>query len=163
MTHNVSLPSTVVSPQDLASLLLEVRRYNTWFQAELIKQRTGVLASAETPDISAEATTLLASYATDGHLTSETLTTLIAELERIKKTAPTITITLADIPSGALRAELASWCRTNISPSMLVQFSCNRRILGGMVVRYGSRMFDWSFRTKLLANKAAIPEVLRRI
>ncbi len=49
MTPKVTLPSTVVSPQDLASLLLEIRRYNKWFQAEIIKQKTGVQAPNAAP------------------------------------------------------------------------------------------------------------------
>ena len=157
------LPENVVTPQDMSALLLDIRRYNQWYQSEVIKQRTNVNTPSPAPSVSETASELLRTYAPDGHMSSETLTALITWLEHIKKTAPTITITLADLPSAPLKRELASWCRNNLAPIMLIQFNCNRRILGGMVVRYGSRMFDWSFRTKLLANKAAIPEVMRRV
>lgn len=157
------LPESIVSPQDLASLILEVRRYNAWYQAEVIKQRTGVNAPAPAPRLSSATTELLQKVAPGGQLSPDTLTTLVTELERAMKTAPTITITLADLPSNALRVQLAHWCRTNLNAAILVEFNCNRRILGGMVIRYGSRIFDWSFRSKLLANKAAIPGVLRRV
>ena len=163
MKPNLTLPPDIVSPQDLAALLFEIRQYNAWYQSEVIKSRVELSSQAIPPKISKTAVGILGSVAKDGRLSPEALEALIQGLEHLKRTSPTITITLADLPTNALRSTLAEWCRTNIAPTILVQFTSNRRILGGMVVRYGSRIYDWSFRTKLLANKAAIPEVLRRV
>lgn len=163
MKPNFSLPSDIVTPQDLASVMLDIKRYNKWYQSEVIKQRTNVPSSEPMPEVSTAASSLLSHYAQDGQLSSQSLADLQSSLEYYKKHTQIITITLADIPSRPLRIELAQWCRNNIASDILIQFSCNSRILGGMVVRYGSHMFDWSFRTKLLANKSVIPEVLRRV
>ncbi len=163
MEPSLLLPEDIVSPQDLAALLFEIRQYNAWYQSEVIKNRVELSSQVIPPKISKTAVNILGNAAKDGRLSPEALDELIRGLEYVKKSSPTITITLADLPTNALRTTLAKWCRTNIAPTILVQFTSNRRILGGMVVRYGSRIYDWSFRTKLLANKAAIPEVLRRV
>lgn len=157
------LTADIVSPQDLAALLVEIRQYNAWYQSEVIKQRTQVASQIIPPKISKTAVHLLGSVAVDGRLSPEALNQLLQALEHTKRTAPVITITLADLPTNDLRTKLATWCRANIAPEILVQFTCNRRILGGMVVRYGSKIHDWSFRTKLIANKGSLPEVLRRV
>lgn len=163
MKPKFSLPDDVVTPQDLASVILDIKRYNKWYQSEIIKQRTSVASSEPAPEVSDVASALLSQHAKDGQLSAQSLADLQSSLEYYKKHTQIITITLADIPSRPLRVELAEWCRKNIASDILIQFSCNSRILGGMVVRYGSHMFDWSFRTKLLSNKSIIPEVLRRV
>ena len=53
-------------------------------------------------------------------------------------------------------------CRP-VAPDVLVNFQFNATILGGMVVRYGSHVYDWSFRRQILAKRDTFPEVLRRV
>lgn len=159
----LNLPASVASAQDIAAILLETRAYSRWFAHESIKQRVrgGTLAKApaQTPALQE----LLHTWAAGGQITQTKLDALIAALENYRKTAPHLTITLAAPATGAVKATLVEWCRKNISANVLISFEFNATILGGVVVRTGSRVFDWSFRRKLLDGRAAFPEVLRRV
>ena len=74
-----------------------------------------------------------------------------------------MSITLAAPAGAGLKRTLAEWCRQNIDENLLVHFDFNATLLGGMVVNYGSRIFDWSFRRRILEDRAKFPEVLRRV
>ena len=84
-------------------------------------------------------------------------------LEKYIKTAPSITITLVAPTTNDTRKTLVNWCRKNIAPNILVDFRFNTTILGGMVIRYGSHIFDWSFRRQLLNNSKNFSEILRHV
>jgi hypothetical protein len=175
----LTLSDSVSSPQDVAALLDEVRSYARWASHSLIKQRVvsrpaTVQANAtdETaPVLTPGAKILLAAWAAqtadDGSgsraLTPASLDALVEELQAIIETAPTLSITLAAPPSASIKKSLVAWCRTNIAADALISFSFNATLLGGMVVRFGSHVYDWSFRRQILENRNKIPEVLRRV
>jgi len=62
-----------------------------------------------------------------------------------------------------IQKNLVNWCRENIAPNILITFQFNATLLGGMVIRHGSNIFDWSFRRQILAARNNFPEVLRRV
>ena len=159
----LKLPPSVSSPQDLTSLILEIHDYARWFAHEAIKKRVSGSASSHAPLVSAGTEELLRSWALQNPLSTNSLTILITTLEEYKKTAPSLTVTLAAPPTNGIKMALVEWCRTNISPNILVSFSFNGTLLGGMVIRYGSRVFDWSFRRQILDGRSKFPEVLRRV
>lgn len=160
----VKLPEGVCSPQDLQAIILEIKQYADWSSHAAVKQKV-VAKSAVTdkPSVSAEAASIVKDWAGDKTLTRQGLDDLVTELEEFAESAPYMTITLAAAPSGGLKKELVAWCRQNIEPNVLVAFKFNSTILGGLVVRYGSRVYDWSFRRQILANRNAFAEVLRRV
>jgi F0F1-type ATP synthase delta subunit len=84
-------------------------------------------------------------------------------LREFEESAPHITLTLAAPAPNGLKKTLISWCRDNIDKNILVDFKFNATILGGMVVVYGSRIFDWSFKRQILAAREKFPEVLRNV
>jgi hypothetical protein len=157
------LPDSVASSQDVTALQLELREYARWFTHESIKQRTNASHKSEAPVLSSACKELLAAEGGKKGYDRNSLDNLIKELEHYNRSASVITLTLAAPATGTVKAALVKWCRTNIAPDVLVNFQFNATILGGMVVRYGSHVFDWSFRRKILANRAAFPEVLRNV
>lgn len=157
------LPDSVASPQDLSALLFEVRDYARWYEHEFVKRKTGVASQSPQPDLSAVASQVIRGSAAVEPLSPNSLDHLIAALEAYGKTAPVMTITLAGPAPARLRSELTAWARTNLAPHILISFRYNSTILGGMVVRYGSRIFDWSFRRHVMSNISAFPEILRRV
>lgn len=159
----LTLPDSVASSQDITALQLEVRDYARWFTHESIKQRAHTAHKSEAPMLSDACSELLRLNTSKQALDRAALDALVKELERHTRTAPTITLTLAAPATSSIKANLVKWCRTNIAPDVLVNFQFNATILGGMVVRYGSHVFDWSFRRDILANRAKFPEVLRRV
>lgn len=156
------LPDTISSPQDLSALILDVQTYARWFAHESIKKKTGTKRASEPPAVSPQTLEVIREWESKEPLSRERLDELMRTLTEHKRTAPSLTITLAAPPTRPLKTELVTWCRQNIAPDTLVTFQFNSTLLGGMVIRRGSRVFDWSFRRQILENRQKFPEVLRR-
>ncbi len=157
------LPASVSSSQDLLALTLEVRNYAQWYSHNTIKARTQSARGSQVPSLSPVTIELVRSWSGGQLLDAKSLDALIVALEAFRTTAPVVTITLAAPAAGELKQTLVAWCRQNVADNALVSFRFNATLLGGMVVRYGSRVFDWSFRREILANRSKFTEVLRNV
>jgi hypothetical protein len=157
------LPDTIASPQDLLQSMIDVKAYAKWYAHDSIRRRVSKKKGAEAPEISASARQIISSWDDISPLSTRSFTDLITTLESYIKNTETITITLAAPVTASVKATLVGWCRKNISSHVFVSFQFNSTLLGGLVVRYGSRVFDWSFKRQLLAASANFPEVLRRV
>lgn len=159
-----SLPETVWSPEDLAELIGDLQRYSQWLTGYYVKQRATPNGRATNPPtVTPAAVAYLQMLHAQKALTSDHLEALINELQTLLNTAPQVTFTLAGPPSNGLKKSLIQWCREHVAGDVLVSFQFNKTILGGMVVRYGSHIFDWSIRRQLLANRDKFAEVLRNV
>lgn len=156
----LTIPSGVASQQDLTVVLGDVQAYATWASRELIKQKVAGKSAGAQPNVSPEAAEIIRTWSGGKPMTQASIDGLLKALEDHKKSAPTVTITLAAVPSGEVKAKLVTWCRKELDPSILVSFRLNRAILGGMVVAYGSHIHDWSFRRKLMEHAKPFNEVL---
>lgn len=159
----IKLPDAICSPQDLTTLILEIREYARWYEHESVKQRTGTKTRSTQPLLSVTTTAFLRGASTNGTLQPVQLETLIHDLEEYKKSAPTITLTLATPAPERIKKDLTAWCRAQLSSTVLVSFEHNHTLLGGMVVRYGSHVHDWSWRRALLTTQTSFSEVLARV
>ncbi len=160
---DIKLPSSVASLQDLMTLAQEVKEYSRWYAHESVKKQVDSSAPSEPPIVSPATLEIIHIYQKDGKLDQRTVAELIEKLEDYGESAPALTITLAAPPTNDIKTNLVSWCRENIAPNVLVSFRFNATILGGIVVRSGSHIFDWSFRRKLLDARSRFPEVLSRV
>lgn len=160
----IRLPENVASPQDLTILIAEIKEYAKWFAHESIKKRLHASTSAsKSPALSLGARSLIKDWTSSRSVSSDSLDSLVVELKRYSEQASTLSITLAAPATEDIRRRLIGWCRDNIAPDVFVSFTFNSTILGGIVVHYGSRVFDWSFRRQILASRLKFPEVLRRV
>lgn len=160
---NFTLPETISSSEDLMTLSLEVSSYAQWFNQFVIANKAGTKYQAAQPELSVVASDIIRDWAKQEQLTTARLDELIEILETIKSRAKTMTITLAAPATAELKKALVSWARDNISPDVLISFRFNATILGGMVVRFGSHVFDWSFRRVIMSERHKIPEILNRV
>jgi hypothetical protein len=161
---SLTLPNNVWSPEDLKELTNDLKQYATWLASYGIKQRVSSSSQpTPPPTLSPLAVSMLHELHDRRLLTESGVDKLVADLEAVAVVAPRVHFTFAAAPSNGLKKDFVNWCRENISHDVLVSFSFNATILGGMVVRYGSHIFDWSFRRQILANRAKFPEVLRRV
>lgn len=158
----IKLPDSIASAQDINSLIIELRDYNRWLAHETIKHQVGKGRISPAPEVSDSTKEVIRSIA-QGQPKSHDIDELIKSIDEQKKSAPSLVLTLAAPPSASLKSELVSWCRKNVDPNILVTFMFNSTLLGGMVVRYGSHIFDWSFRRQILDSRNKFPEVLRRV
>jgi hypothetical protein len=161
----IRLPEKIASPQDLNVIISEIKEYSKWYSHEEIKKKLNAKSGSESkaPIISEEARSVIKEWTTTHPISSTSVDSLIDELRKYSEHASTISITLAAPATEDIRRKLIGWCRDNIAPDVFVNFSFNSTILGGIVVHYGSRIFDWSFRRQILAERLKFPEVLRRV
>lgn len=157
------IPREISSPADLTSLLLEIKSYANWFGQYINAQRVGTKLSTPQPELSASASAIVRDIAGTAPLTSTRLDELIASLEHTAAHAPTATITLGAPATAEVKRALTEWCRTELSPDILITYRFNAGLLGGMMLRIGSHLYDWSFRTKLMDRRQNFTEVLRRV
>lgn len=153
----------IQTPQDLKSLILDVRKYARWYLHNDIKKRAAVSAGEELAVVSQAAAQLIRELATDNGLTQAGLDALIAELEEVFARSPVARITLAAPPSAGLKKKLVDWCRQYMAKDVLVDFQFSASILGGLVVQYGSHVHDWSFRRQILASRYKFAEILHHV
>lgn len=161
------LPAIISSTQDLSNLIIEIGGYARWFAKDAIRRRVSTKKrkkhSNDEPVLSSAASEVIRNWSSSNPMTSLSLNKLVKTLEKSKASASVIAITLAAPPTNEVKTKLVAWCRKNIAPDVMVSFNFNTTILGGMVVRSGSRIFDWSFKRQILAARESFPEVLRRV
>jgi hypothetical protein len=162
-TPSLKLEDTVSSPQDVKALVQEIHEYERWFAHNYIKKRVHARNISPEPVLSPASKAVIRTWSSGKEVTTKSLDELIATLENYANTAPLLTVTLAAVPSAGLKKQLVGWCRDNLAPNVLINFQFNATLLGGMVVRSGSHVYDWSFRRTILAERARFPEVLRRV
>lgn len=158
----ISLPPEIYSRQQLEAVTAELTAGLRRLQQAEVKQRSGVSAPPPAAQYSPEAAALLAGAAIDP-TQAAALETLVEELTKLPDSAPQVHITLAAMPAEGLKKQLAGWLRQNLGPQVLVNFGYHTALLGGMVVRVGSRTFDWSFRRQILAAAPKFAERLSRV
>ncbi len=161
--NRIDLPDSVTSLPDLTALIIEIREYTKWFSHNEIMARVSKKHTFQPLSISRGATELLQEWEKQEPINTRSLDALIDTLTLYKNTAPTLTITLAAPATNDIKQTLISWCRKNIAPNVMVAFGFNSTLLGGLVVHYGSHIFDWSFRRQILDGRQKFGEVLRRV
>jgi hypothetical protein len=159
----IDLNDWVSSPQELKSLLMGVRSYAHWYAQTTVKMKVTKDMSQTAPAVSQAVTDLLNTWFSQTPPSQTGLDELLALLQKFESTAPRITITLAAAAPESLKKQLTNWCRQNIDPNLLVDYRFSSTILGGMVIRHRSHVYDWSFKRQIMANRANFPEVLRRV
>lgn len=160
---SIELPIGIVSTQDIARVEQELISFATWFQQNAIKQRMHLTKGTAMPGLSAEAIELLRSVSVDNNITQQQLDNLRQAIASLRQKSQTITITLAAPAPSQLKQQIVSWCRQEIHAQSLIDFRFNSTLLGGMVVRFGSHVYDWSWRRTLLAHKNDFTAELRRV
>lgn len=159
-----SLPASIVSAQDLTMTIREIQEYVAWATHETIKHKVqSTKPLMPQPELTPAATELVSAWGKAKGATADSYRQLIETLERIAKSAPTLTITLAGPAPQHVKEHLVAWCRENLSKNVLVTFKFNRTLLGGMVVRAGSHIYDWSLHRQLMDNGRRFTEVLRNV
>ncbi len=155
-----NLPSDITTPQVFEAVQFELERLRDWLSDSAVKRKVGAKPLHE-PSCSPETKQLLGSWLGDKAPSANQLTALIEELRKLKPV--TVHIVLAALPGDDLKQRLVGWFRTNCLPDVLVGFSADRTIGGGIIVRTPNRIFDYSFRERLAQGRAKIPELVRNV
>jgi hypothetical protein len=148
------LPNSIYSPDHLRFCIGELRSY----AVALAERDRG--SQVALPELSVESSDLLHEIKGADSNRFDVVTALASELERHLESAPNVTITLAAPAPHGLKIELVRWLRDNILREVMVEFLVNPDISGGMILRTRNKVYDLSFRTKLLENSARFVPIL---
>lgn len=152
---NWELPETLQGPEQIEAALLDLGRLGDSLRRS--KEKT-----ATDDEFLTRAQAILDPLEQE-IWTPELIDEVARRLETIKSTAPMVRVTLPGLPSPKLRIELVSWFRKEIHPQVLVSFSLNRLLAGGMVLRAGSSIYDFSFSGALLKQRSKLADMFRGV
>ena len=159
----ISLQNSIASTAELKAVIMDLRKYAKWYSQARIKNQVVGQQQIEPYQMSLNALELLNQAAGGQPISQQLLDDVLKNLESLKESAPRVTITLAALPTNKLKQTLAEWFRSHSDPETLVDFKFNATILGGMVVQHKSRVYDWSFRSKIVTSRQKFPEILRHV
>lgn len=159
----MKLPETIYSVAQLEAYVFELNSYIAWLDAQHVKQKVGVKSGGGEPTLSQELVDLVMSQSGGSATSIEQLNTVKAVFSQCLERSPRVTVTLAAIPGPAVKKKLVSWFRHEGGENILIDFTANRNLLGGIMVRTKNRIFDYSFRKRIIDNRARLPEVLKRV
>jgi hypothetical protein len=155
-----SLPTSVYSPELLDSVSYEIEQYLSWYRENRIHQTVGAAQLAE-PDHSAETAQVIETWIHGEPLTVTSLEALLGHLKGLR--LPTAHVTLAALPNHAQRLQLVDWFRATAGPNVLISFVGDRNLGGGILVRTPNRVFDFSWKQKLIEGRSKLAEVVHRV
>lgn len=156
---NLVLPDAIRSPDQLSLCLQELRKLVS--KQRDASARAHVAAKpAEPPSPSPDVQALLLA---NKLVEASDIEAVIPTLEQLRANAPAVHVTLAALPGSKLAAQLASWFRAEIHPHTLITFIMNRQIGGGVIVRAGSHVYDFSFNSQLARQKDKLAEIFARV
>ena len=155
----LTLPPQLASRQDIARLRTEVERYQAWSRQYQNAARRDIQYQSEQPALSDTASSLIRAWVHD----KKSIDQLVSEIETIRKSAPSMTVTLASPPPASVQQQLVGWIRTHIGESMLVEFRWNSRLIGGMIIQTDTAMFDWSHRRLLMSSRDKLAQRLQNV
>lgn len=84
------------------------------------------------------------------------LESLKNNLDQLLNSAQVVNIILPQTASNNIKYLLSDWFRKNIGENILLNFSARSDVGGGAIIQAGSRIYDFSFKKVLLANKTRI-------
>jgi hypothetical protein len=159
-TPNFKLPGAVYSPQLLESVIFDLQNYLDWIRQNQIRKQVGAHTKDE-PNHSDETVLVIEAWLSGKPATLETIEALLAYLRGLK--LPQVHIMLAALPNRTQRLALVDWFRNNATPELLLSFVADRNLGGGIVVRTPNHVFDFSWKQELVAGRAKLAEILKRV
>ena len=159
----LKLPDTIYTPEQLQEGLINLDTYIGILRNQSAKQKTGVAVVEDetTQNLREKLRELLILAEPGGHPSLEQTESLMQQLEDLFQHAPVVHLTLPDLPGGDLRRKIAAWLRQNVSAQAMVSFHFNSGLGGGFMLRAGSRIYDFSFRSQLFDKRAVLAKLMK--
>lgn len=158
MSMSLVMPAELHSPEQLGVVIIELRQYLEKLSDRDVRRKVAKTSGETLPPLS-----ILASRVLEvNNLTpaeTKRVSELLKEMEAMRPKAPVARLILAALPDEEMRNQLTEWFRTQIHPLSLLSFTARADIGGGFLLQAGAKQYDFSFKTKLLNNKAYIAEI----
>lgn len=160
----LTLPITIYSPQAINTIIDEVDNYTAFVRERMITKRAGLKPlKARTIALSEELTSFLQLNFTDKDPNLDELMATNNWLKGLLQTNYLVTVTSAAVLQTPERKWLVEWFRNNTHPLVLINFNVNPSLIGGLVVRTRSKIFDMSFVSKLTHAKQSLVKIIAHV
>lgn len=159
--QNNPWPTEVVTVVQVQQALEEMARLRGWLKQSERSVKVGAITNAPRPVVGAH-TQAIAGELDLKKANLADLEELTDAVERNLQQSIEIHITLPDLPQADIKSNFANWFRNNISPKILLNFSADSGLAGGMVVRTRNHIYNFSLSRQLWQQRALIPEIVRR-
>ena len=157
---SLRLPVDLYSPDHISLHIQELRAYIGEKRNAAAQVKAG--GEAESPSLSSTLTALLHSAAVKAE-DMRALEGVVKDLEVLRDKAPVVHLTFAAMPNRTLIRQLTVWFRNQVHPYTLLTVAMRRDIGGGMMLRTGSNIYDFSFRGQILRHKERISELFESV
>ena len=154
------LPPSIYSPSLVESVIYETGQYLDWYREARVHKKVGVKA-AEEPSFTAETVQTIEAWFAGKTPTVSGIEELIVYLRQL--TPPVVHVTLAALPNHAQRASLVDWFRAQTNPEVLIAFVADRNLGGGVMVRTPNRVFDDSWRQRLVDGRDKLAGIVKNV
>lgn len=155
---NLRLPVDLYSPDQLSAVILELHDYVGTLRDMAVRSKSKTAKREEEPHVSA--LLLGALHGAEIKLgDAKAAEQLLGALKLVRDKAPVVHVTLAALPNRTLKRQLTVWFRTQVHQHILMTFAMRSDIGGGIVVRAGSHVYDFSLKYILVENKHRISEI----
>lgn len=152
------VPGDIQTPEQLQAAIYEVERYAEWLRETGVRHEVGATNLPDEPGMATETLAVVKAWQARKKVTAESLSQLAAALRGYHP--PVVHLVLADIAPPALRQRLSAWLRANCHPMALLAMSADSTIGGGVVIRTTNRLYDESFRHRLVAGRDALAKAV---
>ena len=143
----IILPTSVISPIDIARMLHETEALDEFFRQTTIKgQEVQIPRYSRLLDEVVSVNKL-------NLLDANTRTALIAILKDLHENAPVLHISFSADPPGSYIQQIVAWLRQNVHHSVLVRVGLQPNIGAGCIVRSTNKTFDFSLRNYFDSKK----------
>lgn len=151
------LPLSVISAGDLARLIRELSNLDEYFISSAARKAGETNQPPRlTRPLDQIARENQINLLDDGHRKA-----LVAQLDKIKTSAPPLHISFAAEPPPKTLEQVLSWLRENIHPYALVQVGLQPSIAAGCILRTPNKVFDMSLRKHLEAQRPYLGELIK--
>ncbi len=154
------LPPAIYSPQLLESVTYDIQYYLDWYRQNQIRKEVGAKPKDE-PNHSDETVLVIEAWLAGQPPTLEKLEALLDYLKHLK--LPEVHIMLAALPNRTQRETLVAWLRNNATTHLLVSFTADRNLGGGIVLRTPNHIFDYSWKQQLVAARDKLAGIIKRV
>lgn len=152
----LALPIVIASRQDITNVHRELRLFDDAAMQSVMRHDNPV----KYPAISAKLRGVVQANQVDLHDESHRKK-LLAKLDALKNSAPTVHISFPVEPSAEILQELVAWFRKEIHPNIVIRVGLQPTIAAGVIVRTPNHQFDFSLRKHLQKNREKLVEVLK--
>jgi hypothetical protein len=151
VNSQLAIPNELYSPDLINLAIFELDRYTS-------SVRNAEMRTMPTPPPPSGLARVFSAMAVEPSNLQD-LEDLKTQLKIYLEKSPIVNVILSGPPNNSIKQQITQWFRQQISPNILINFSARSDIGGGIIVQAGSQIYDFSFKSALLANKSKIAEL----